>query len=336
MNLKLTIGKKLKNIREFNALPGHKRVNYAFLIGSLNTHVEIMMGHAKCHVDIVRSDRVKKDFTYSKRKINFYLPLLSNKFKLRVRLQSTRSFYDVDYIFAQSVFVIYSEALNTIHIKWSGLTYSLFEDLEHLLISTYISLIAASFWEIDFDESDIFDKLVFFDKLSQRHYEGHPSELAVSIKPKIKPSKSISKLEKVRLGPDLLDSKKTRTLFTGHRTILECDNNGQICDIKCLAPVDDTPHSKGELYLAPYEYQPIFAYSTKEKSLCLVLNRHGDLMIFIDGNLLAMRREDTWRIFSSMNFVDQIASILGQIKPRSIGLTRCMRSGRQKLCWLRI
>jgi len=272
------------------------------------------MGNIKYRANIVRS---KRESEFSEKKIVVYIPMLSGKFHLRFKLMSEYPFSFCDYKLVESIIITHEIAVNeVINIEYSGLTYYLFEYIENLVIAIYVAEMTSACWGKEITEMTISGIFDFFRELSNKHYEGKPPELSVSILPKKKRRKN--SFDPISLNSDLLDTKKILALFKGHRHLLECDLTDHVKNVRTLKPYPDkllfTKHPP--IYLAPYEYQPTFDYSQKEKALVYILNRQGDIMVVLDGALILYRMQGVWRIFSAKNFVETVAACLSKLNPR--------------------
>lgn len=308
MQLQKDLSDKLLTISDYELLPDHERINNAFLVGSLVWHMEKLLGNVKCYPDIVRVQR-KAEFT--KDRILIYLPILSKNRYLRLRLEPPALFSYYDHQLVNSILIAHSISIDEVlDLKYDDLTYHLFEYLENLIVSIYVSLMASSYWNREISKTTLSAVFDFLSQLSCKHYEGNAAEATVSLLPKRLRRKTPP--EPVDLS-ELLASKKTLALFRGNRHLLECDIGAMVHNLRTLKPYSDNKILKNApIHLAPYEYQPTFNYSRKEKALVFILNRHGDILVLLEGELILFRNENVWRIFSPETFVTAITSALSE------------------------
>ncbi len=315
MQLKTGLANKLMAVPEYESLPDHQRINNAFLVGSLIWHMENLLENAKCNTNIVKFQR-KAELTDDSMVV--YFPILSKTRYLRLQLKSHVPFSYFDQQLADAILMAHSISMDKIiDIEYDGLAYHFFEFLEHLIISIYVSLIASDSWNRELSEKTISGIFDFLRALSGKHYEGSPVEVSLSLLPKRFRKKTPAK--PVNLS-ELLNSKKTLSLFRGNRHLLECDIEGKVYNLRTLKPYPDNGLLKyAPIHVAPYEYQPTFNYSRKERALVFILNRHGDILVSLEGGLILSRNENVWKIINPESFIASITSAVSEFHEESKG-----------------
>src|ERR1043165_4123789 len=99
----------------------------------------------------------------------------------------------------------------------------------------------------------------------------------------------------------LLNSKKTRALFVGHRHLLMCNFRGEAYGYEILEPYSDVKlmPKNSALYLAPYAYQPILRFSDRNNAFIFVLTRRREILVIFRIQNYLVRDDNGWRNFSS-------------------------------------
>lgn len=122
-----------------------------------------------------------------------------------------------------------------------------------------------------------------FEAWAAQTYEGSRISASVGITDREIPNSKIA----IR---DFFKEEFSPVLSNGYDTILVCDSNGQIDRFECL----DKPL---ESHSTPYRLNKIASW-TKENKIAVVLNRHGEIIIYKNCKLLFAKRSGSWVFFS--------------------------------------
>src|ERR1051325_2665221 len=103
----------------------------------------------------------------------------------------------------------------------------------------------------------------------------------------------------------LLNSKKTRALFVGHRHLFMCNFRGEAYVYEILEPYSDVKlmPKNSALYLAPYEYQPILRFSDRNNAFIFVLAAAERFWLFLGSRIILVRDDNGWRILALEGFI---------------------------------
>jgi len=303
MLIKTSLIKGFKRYRELNALPPYQMWNYVQLANSVAWNVESILKNSKCEVSIFRKRKdLKYEPKFTKRKIRFYLPILSKKFSFSFRVESNCGFGVEDFNLIEVLIIVYNSLFeNFMKIKFTDeFLFSLYPSLQNSIASLSISSYASSHWKKEIGRYVVDEIIEFLHKLSKKSYEGNPAEIAVAVIP----IDMDEKASRIRIDSTLLDSKKTSAFFIGHRHLFKCNIEGFVIGIETLAPHPDC--SFKDTYFAPYECQPILEFSRINKCLIFILNRYAEIFVIFNGLIVFSWHEDVWRLFPHKKYIDTL------------------------------
>ncbi|HKR61175.1 MAG TPA: hypothetical protein VJS64_15750, partial [Pyrinomonadaceae bacterium] len=174
-------------------------------------------------------------------------------------------------------------ALSLTHEYFGEFTASFLERMDDVIANIAITRLVSEEWDREIEEESVSAIRRFMESLMASSYEGHAAEIAVSLVNKKQGSGSRVKLE------ELLESKKTSALFAGHRQVLLSNLAGEAFRQVTLPPYPDvTLPSKGALYPAPYEYQPVLHFSHQQNALTFLLSRRREVVVVLGSQLLLL------------------------------------------------
>jgi hypothetical protein len=210
----------------------------------------------------------------------------------------------VEQFILTSIAIAHNSAAESIGTKpYMDLLESFLERMDGVIIDTAIAWFVQAEWNRD-DVGAIVSKVRrFMESLMTANYEHRASEIGVTItRTKKRP---LNRMDLTKL----LLSKKTSALFAGHRHLLVCNVRGEVQSCVSLPPYPDTKIAP-TIFLAPYEYQPVVAFSNKHKALTFVLTRRREIMVIMGSELLFVRDERGWRIIALDRFMDILTDLL--------------------------
>lgn len=96
----------------------------------------------------------------------------------------------------------------------------------------------------------------------------------------------------------IVDEDFSKVISNGYDTILAFDQEGQFSRYRTTG----NPDSKN--WGCPFRYTPLARLTARSQSVCLSLNRHGEILVFKDGVLLMALRRGNW-VFFDHNILKQ-------------------------------
>ncbi len=303
---------KFIQLDQFNALSSDNQFNLIVWAGSLISYMKNLLPFATVSCKV---NTRKRRQHVSINRISHSISIKNHKLVFHVSIKSKIGFSNFDQYVINTIIALFKmSSEECINFKESDLAYTFYDNLETLIISSSIAYFADENWgESDISNSRINEILFFLKRLANNDYEGRKPQMIVSLLPYFNNRSSPD--YNVEIGRHLLNTKKTSVLFSGHRHLVECTSAGVIRKVVSLKPYKDVDllEDGQNLYVAPYEYQPVFNYSKKNNALVFILNRYGDISVLLDGILLLEKNRCGWRSFSVENFFQNIKNQLENI-----------------------
>jgi hypothetical protein len=280
------------------------RFNLAVMVGSAMYHAERL---ADAKFEKFRISKKKHYKTYvefpNARTAKMFIQVPNSSRQVDLITKLSRPVSRVEQFILTSIALAHNSAAESIGTKpYIDLLESFLERMDGVIIDTAVAWFVQAEWNRDAGE--IVSKVRrFMESLMTANYEHRASEIGVTVtRTKKRP------LNRIDLTKLLL-SKKTSSLFAGHRHLLVCNVRGEIHSYVSLPPYPDTKIAP-RVFLAPYEYQPVVAFSHKRKALTFVLTRRREIMVIMGSELLFVRDERGWRIIALDRFMDILTDLL--------------------------
>ena len=297
------------------------RLNLALIVGSAVHHTKNLVGGTTFSYRLLKSrttDTSLIEFpTRQTVRLRIRLASLSRVFEVLVRLPrpGTRT----EQLVLSAISAAHCAAADGLicgaSILHGDLTETFLEKMDDIIIDTALSLIVEDYWSPQSATDRLADVRRFVQSLLAATYEGRPPEIGVSMTQ----AKSISTNKRVNIR-ELLESKKTSTLFSGYRQLLICDLNANMQRQITLPPYSDVPPmARGSVqYPAPFEYQPVMRFSHQRNAVTFLLTRRREVFVIFGPEILFMRDGRGWRIFALERFLTLLSELLRQNSKKSL------------------
>ena len=247
------------------------------------------------------------DSTFTEKYVQIVIPFRQLQIAIRLGVSSETAI-DVDEIdFLKSIDIVLRESRSDLEkLESYYAIFGIYPNIEELVVGTHIYRILLNNQMRETSIYDVADVLRLLNTFLERDYEGQPAELCVAIK-RYRQNKSAR--DSVGLH-DFLESKKTFSLFTGHRHLLVFDNHLIFRQLVTLPPYPDIRSfpSRSGLSPVPYEYQPIAKYSLQNRALVLCVTRFRTILVIYKGRLIYERFRGKWKLYSIGKLLSAISS----------------------------
>jgi hypothetical protein len=161
------------------------------------------------------------------------------------------------------------------------------EGLIEFLSKKTISKVAASSVSNDVEITDTIEKVIdILDVWSSETYEGRSISTSILIN-----SAGVAINPKLQFE-DYIVQDFAKVMSNGFDTVAEIDKKG--CLIRHFCPKITDNHT----WKSPYRHVNICALTEGNDNVAIILNRHGEIMIFKSNELILARRRGVWLIFS--------------------------------------
>lgn len=162
--------------------------------------------------------------------------------------------------------------------------------LEEYLDKTFSHVIAYSF--SDEAKELIYSILFEYDKLADYTYEGNRITLSCSIL-------NTDKHTNIKYI-DLINTKHGLPLTNAYDTSFVISNDGYLITYR-------TGEKPDEKALCPFRYS-MLSSANDNKEICINLNRNGEIIILVNGDLLYTKRRGKWQYYSNNTLYNMIKS----------------------------
>jgi len=166
-------------------------------------------------------------------------------------------------------------------------------------------------FQLRFDLRPLLDALHL---LAEQTYETRSMTFGVLIG---KPGSAQGAQEPVLAFPDdYLSSKKYRALSDGYRVAYRLSGEGVVTG---LGDLTAQASASGEKLYFP-EWARHIALASRQEALAIALTRHGDIVLFANGNLHLSYRSGQWRYWNHAHVVDLVSNTarVQKITPRAM------------------
>lgn len=244
---------------------------------------------------------------YKTARIFIRLARVNRQFEILVKLP--RSMSITEQIVLHSIAIAHNAASEMLinSNAYDDLAECFLEKMEDAIIDTALASLTEEYWKSN-SKPDVFGNIRrFIESLMATKYEGHPSEIGITISR----TKSKRQIEPIKIE-ELLGAKKASIIFSGYRHLLICNMNGEIIRHTTLSPYPDVGlmPKNGALYAAPYEYQPVMRDSHKRNAITFLLTRRRQILVVLEGQIHFIKDAEGWRIFAIDRFLDLLGELL--------------------------
>jgi hypothetical protein len=184
-----------------------------------------------------------------------------------------------------------------------------YHDAPRIELVNFLGIIGRRIWHRRPTPGVLQEVLGMFDDLSVLTYEGHPAGMTVMLvngRRRRRPT--------VRLGHDLVASRKTARLFSGGKHVISATLGGEIAGIEVPSEPKKSGRRVAGVLVVASEYQALAALVHRRRGMSFALAENGDISIMAERRTIAVRQHGAWTLLGTTSFVHRLSSLLVEMK----------------------
>lgn len=237
------------------------------------------------------------------------LPFMDDAFSLRIELSPSDHITNYDDFLLRVIISVFGEYFRpSSEVELDDLREQFLMSLNRPIAAAFIAFAFDNETKIPIDDGVVSNILATLETLAAKRYEGQPSEINLIVNPQLRPNLTSDPNTKPKFDNHFLALKKTGTVFSGHRVVVECDITGTVHG------VDELPlwslGKNSPMRLCPYEYQSVFHRIGQINAMSFILNRHGEIIVATGNEMLMMQVNGMWTLCRTGYAHDRLVSAL--------------------------